>query len=96
MSIKDFTCYAKQYAKYFSNHLPPSSRYSWSYCVCLPSRILLISASVRSTTNITKYNAKNIVVVFRNPSVWTNAPASVGPTKFPNENADSQIPKVLI
>ena len=35
---------------------------------------------------------KKINVVVRNPSVVTKNPAIVGPTKFPKEKADNQIP----
>ena len=45
-----------------------------------------------SSTNISKYKRKNINVVQRKPTDSTIAPAIVGPTKFPKEKADNQIP----
>ena len=44
-------------------------------------------------TIITAYKQKNINVVIRNPSVCTKQPATVGPTKLPNEKADNHTPK---
>ena len=38
---------------------------------------------------------KKTTVVKRKPFACTNAPAIVGPTKFPNENPDNHKPKII-
>jgi hypothetical protein len=69
--------------------------YIWGYPIYGISCVFLHKASKQFIIIIAKYNIMNITVASRNPPVCTRAPPIVGPTKFPREKAESQIPAII-